>query len=155
MKSELNWNGYFVKFPQESFSGCEWAQLLCRVRVRFWELSWVPEIEKLIWGELLISLDVLQNSIWASDSMSQKLIDSTQHLSMLTCELAAEILLSPKLSWGCFLAKPLKISTLVMELFFLVRIRRKKWDMSEQNPWDLIFSSTRMQRWWTGVAKFF
>ena len=61
---------------------------------------------------------------------------------MLTCELAAEILLSPKLSWGCFLAKPLKISTLVMELFFLVRIRRIKWDMSEQNPWDLIFSST-------------
>ena len=46
-----------------------------------------------------------------------------------------------ELSWGCFLAKPLKIGTLNMELFFSVRIRRKKWDMSEQNPWDLIFSS--------------
>ena len=53
-----------------------------------------------------------------------------------------QALRSSKLSWGCFQAKPLKISTLVMELFFLVRIRGKKWDMSEQNPRDLIFSST-------------
>ena len=54
--------------------------------------------------------------------------------------------LSPKLSWGCFLAKPMKISTLVKGSFFQVRIRGKKWDMSEQNPRDLIFSSTLLRK---------
>ena len=102
---------------------------------RYWEtdLSWASDISR--------CAAILNLSFWLHVRKADRLYTAAlnPHLSALQL---FWFWLSPKLGWGCFLAKPLQIGTLNMELFFSVRIRRKKWDMSEQNPWDLIFSST-------------